>query len=125
MRAVSKLVGLSMALLALPALAQTIDGGQGKSCTVDADCGDICGWVCDWDVGKICVPAIVQASSDGQSEGWCTTASDCACANQTACANNFCSPAISRAASPPSASATPTAPAASTATRRCRCASRR
>ena len=58
-----KLVGLSMVMLALPALAQTVDGGQGSACSVDSDCGNICGWICDWSRSPhLCLPAIFEAA---------------------------------------------------------------
>ncbi len=95
MRSISKLLCLSVSLLAVPALAQTIDGGQGiTGCSNDTDCGDICGWVCSFDVTPhTCVPAVSQAQAgQAATEGWCTSNAGCACAGQT-CVGVYCSPA--------------------------------
>jgi hypothetical protein len=60
------------------------DGGPGGACLRDADCG-ICGWVCNWSRGRICVP-----SMEGDP-GHCASDADCSCPGQ-ACSNGTCSP---------------------------------
>ncbi|HUB06236.1 MAG TPA: MYXO-CTERM sorting domain-containing protein [Myxococcales bacterium] len=87
---------VGVVLFSVPALAQTIDGGQGKQCTVDKDCG-ACGWVCSWinssSGSHTCVPADTMDANGGAAAdpGWCTASTDCACAGQT-CQGTTCTP---------------------------------
>jgi hypothetical protein len=87
-------LAVGVVLFSVPALAQTIDGGQGETCNVDKDCGDICGWICSWTTTPhVCTPAVNEAHSGiGTADaGWCDTSADCACTGQT-CVNLHCAP---------------------------------
>jgi hypothetical protein len=78
---------VSLILLSQVSRAATPDGGPGGACVNDSDCG-ICGWVCSWPRGQICIPAM-----EGDP-GHCTVdAGGCSCPGQSCSNAAICAPA--------------------------------